>query len=518
MADRAAPPFMIRVIRAQILRASHPDHETRLPTTAGRAVTAVLLVAALAVAIAQTIVVAALPGFQQGLHTSAASTAWLLTGFMLAAAVATPVAGRLGDQWGYRRILVTCLVILAAGSVLAATADAAGSFPGVLAARVVQGLSAGVFPATFGIARTTVPPGRVRGVIAALSAMFGVGGAAGLVVAGPVTSALGTMWLFGLTLVLALAALAGAPVLPGAAVSGNTCFEAAAGRGARPGSFGRPARTGSEGSQIGRIDIPGAAALSGAVVSLLLAISQGAAWGWGSGAVIGLFAAAVVLAVGFVRIELRASAPLADIRLLRYRALATTNLATLVVSTAMFSFVTMIPQFVQAPVATGYGFGASAASAGLIMVPVAVLMLVTGPLAARLSRRTSARFPLQAGAGLAAAAFVLVAADHTGLGPIYLAGAVLGAGYGLAFAAIGNLVVDAVPPGQTGVATGINTILRTIGGAIGAQTAAAILASSAGATGLPAESGYAHAFAGFAVIAVCALAAATAIPVPRRPR
>jgi MFS family permease len=447
----------------------------------------VLLVAALVVAMAQTIVVAALPGFERGLHTGATGATWLLTAFMLASAVGTPIAGRLGDLYGYRRTLVAGLLVFAAGSVLAGIADTAGSLPGVLAGRAVQGLAGGVFPLVIGIARTSVTRHRVPGVVAALSALFGVGGALGMVVAGPVTSTLGTPWLFWLPLVLAAAALAGTPLLP----------------------------AGSGGGTRRALDVPGALLLAGTVVSLLLGISQGGGWGWRSGRVVGLFVLAVVLAAGFVAVELHTRSPLADLRLLRYRALATTNLATLVVSVAMFAFVALVPQYVQTPPAAGYGFGASATRTGVLLIPVAALMLVFGPLAARIAARAGARVPLQLGAALAAATFLLLAVGHDHPWQFVVLGAVLGAGYGLAFAQIGTLVVDAVPAGQTGVATGINTILRTIGGAVGAQLAAVLVTSSGGA---PSETGYTRAFTAFAVIAVAALAAASTIPVRAKRR
>lgn len=455
-----------------------------IPTRSRAAATPVLLVGALAVAMAQTIVVAALPVFQRELQTSATGVAWLLTAFMLASAVATPIAGRLGDILGYRPVLIACLTAFVAGTVLAAVANEAGSLAGVLTGRALQGISGGVFPLAFGIARTTVAPSRVRGVIAALSAMFGVGGALGMVVAGPITDSLGTTGLFWLILVLAALTLAGTALLPGRTTA--------------------PTRTGS-------VDLAGAVLLAGPLVCLLLAISQGKSWGWGSAPVLGLFAAAIVLVGGFVWAELRVADPLVDIRLMRHRALLTINGATLVISVAMFAAVTLIPQFVQTPPSAGYGFGVSATQTGLVMIPVAALMLIAGPLAGRIAVR--ARVPLQAGAVLAGVSFIVLAAAHGHLWEFYVGGAILGAGYGLAFASLGNLVVDAVPPERTGAATGINTILRTIGGAVGAQVSAVLLAGSVPAgTSLPTETGYVQAFVVFAVIAGCALAAATVIP------
>ncbi|MER6812375.1 MFS transporter [Spirillospora sp. NPDC000708] len=449
-----------------------------------RGMVAALLAAAFPASLAQTIVIAALPVLRDELDVPAAQVTWTLTAFMLAGAVVTPIAGRLGDLYGHRRILVACLLLFTAGTVAAGLAASAHSFGWLVAGRAVQGTGSGAFPLALGIARSALPPHRLRGVVALVSAVFGIGGSAGMVVAGPLVDAAGTPWLFWATLVLAAGALALAARLPAT----------------RPGGSGR-------------IDPVGAVLLPATLVCLLLAISQGRAWGWGSARVMGLFAGAGLALAAFTAAELRVRAPLVDLRLLRGRGPAATTLATLVVCVAMFGSITLIPQFVQAPRASGYGFGLSASAAGLLMVPMAALMLLAGPAAPRLARRAGSRVPFQAGTVCAVAAFALLAWAHGALWEVYAACAVIGVGYGLAFAAIGNLVVENAPPGQTGVATGVNTIVRTVGAAVGAQAVTAILAArTASAAKLPPESGYTGAFAVLAVIAVAALGVAAAIP------
>ncbi len=439
-----------------------------------------LLLAALVASLAQTIVIAALPTLGRELGSSTTAVTWVLTAFMLSSAVATPIAGRLGDMYGHRRVLLACLGCFAIGTVVCALAVDARSLGALVAGRALQGVAGGVFPLAFGVVRATVPAPRVPGVVALLSAMFGIGGSAGMVAAGPMVDGPGTTWLFWGLLLLAGAALAAATRLP-------------AGRSVRA----------------GRVDLPGAVLLSGSLVCLLLAISQGGIWGWASASVAGLFAGGSLLLAAFVLVELRTENPLVDLRLMRRRALATTNLTALVVGAAMFGVITLIPRFVQTPAASGYGFGASPTAAGLVMVPVALAMLIATPVAARLAPRVG----LQAGAVFAIAAFILLTTAHTHLWEFHVAGFVLGAAYGLAFASIGNLVVEAAPPHQTGVATGVNTVARTLGGAVGAQIAAAILAAHpGGATLVPAEPGYVDGFVAFAVLAAVALAAAITVP------
>ncbi|MEU4657821.1 MFS transporter [Streptomyces sp. NPDC023723] len=451
----------------------------------GRAVVAALLLAAFGASLAQTVVVAALPSLQADLGTSSTGVAWVLTSFMLASAISVPIAGRLGDARGYRRVLVGCLASFAVGALVAALGTHMGSLGVLVTGRVLQGLAGGVFPLAMGIVRSSVAPARIPQVVAVLSAMFGVGGSAGMVIAGPLVEAFGTESLSWLTLVLAAAALAGVRFLPaGRGVSG------------------------------GRIDLVGAVILSGALVCLLLAISEGNIRGWKSAGIISLFAAAVVLLAVFAVVELRSADPLIDLRLLKVRAFAAANLIAFIIGAAMFGSITLIPRFVETPEASGYGFTLSAAGAGLVMLPVGVFTLIASPLSGRLTARFGPRLPLCVGAGCAAVAFAWLAAAHGSVWDFYLTGVLVGAGYGLAFAALGNLVVASVEPRHTGVAVGVNTIVRTVGGALGAQIASALLVASPSRRipGLPDVSGYTHGFVLFAFVAVAALVATLAMP------
>jgi EmrB/QacA subfamily drug resistance transporter len=480
--------FLVRFAkgRSATVPTTTPDHATRPAPTGRRLATPTLLLAALAVAVSQTIVVAALPVFSRQLAVSATTATWLLTAFLLAVAVATPIAGRLGDLYGHRRVMVAGLSALAAGSVLAAISDHAGWFTGLLIGRVLQGLSGGVFPVAFGLARRAASPARLDGLVAALSAMFGVGGALGIVVAGPIVAATGTPWLFWLSVALAGTALAGTAFLPA----------------------DQPTPVKS-----GRLDIPGAILRSTTLVALLLGISQGRTWGWTSATTVATFAACLLLGTAFVAAERRAAVPIIDLRLLRQHALVGTNIATVVISIGMFAAVTLIPQYSQTPTQAGYGFGHSPAQTGLLMAPTALLMVLAAPLAARLSKRTSSRTTFQLGAALAAAALGLLGLAHDHPWQFYLAGAILGAAYGFAFASLGALVIGAVDQHQTGAASGINTILRTIGGALGAQLAAVVLTNSATPhSPLPTESGYATAFLASAGVATLAFITALTIP------
>jgi MFS family permease len=202
-----------------------------------------------------------------------------------------------------------------------------------------------------------------------------------------------------------------------------------------------------------------------------------------------------------------------NLALMRERPVWTTNVAACAIGFAMFGSFVLVPQFVQTPATAGYGFGASVTESGLFLLPSALLMLFAGPLSGRLGARYGSRVPLALGATSSGLSYAWLAAFHDARIDIYLASVLLGLGVGLALAAMANLVVEAVPPDVTGVASAINAIMRTIGGAVGAQVAAAIVsgALSDGAR-YPAESGFTGAFTMSALASAVALLVCFAIP------
>jgi EmrB/QacA subfamily drug resistance transporter len=435
-----------------------------------------------AYALLQSLVVPALPVLQHDLHTSTSGVAWIFTSYLLAASVVTPIAGRLGDMFGKKRVLVVTLAGLAVGCLLAALVT---SLPLMIVARTIQGLGGAIFPLAFGIIRDEFPQQRVAGAIALMSGILGIGGGLGIVLAGPILQGLSYHWLFWIPLVVTVLSTAAAIVFI-------------------PESTQRAP---------GNIHWLGAALLSGWLVALLLAFSEGETWGWGSSKTIGLIALAAILAVAWVRAEGRARHPLVDMKMMRLSGVWTTNLAALLLGFGMYSAFILIPQFVQTSRSTGYGFGASVSQAGLFLVPTTIAMLVFSPISGRLSNVVGSKVPLVLGSIITTFTFVVLAlADQRW--EIYFASALLGVGIGLAFASMANLIVEAVPSGQTGIATGMNTIVRTIGGAIGAEVAAVILAANLLNDGLPSKHGYTVTFSICA--GVLAIGVLASLAVPRR--
>jgi EmrB/QacA subfamily drug resistance transporter len=450
-------------------------------------VLAVLLLAGLSFAVSQTMVAPALPAIQTQLGASASATAWVMTGFLLAASVATPIMGKLGDVFGKGRVLASLLAAFAAGAVVCALA---GSIEVLIAGRVIQGTAAGVFPLAFGIIRDTFPREKVALGIGLISAMFGIGGGFALPLAGVIVDNADLAWLF----------------WPGAAMAGVTALAAMRVIPPSP-TAGRA-----------RIDWAGAAILSVGLASILVAISRANDWGWGSPRTIGLLGLGLIVLAAFVPFEMRRPDPLVHIEVLRRRGVLFTNITALLVGFAMFASFLLVPMFAQTPArAAGYGFGMSVTGAGLLMVPSSIVMLFAGPLAGAMAGRLGSRLPLVIGALASGAAFILLAVAHDDEIDFIVAGALLGLGIGFSFSSMANLIVEAVDQREVGIATGINTIMRTIGGALGSQVAIAVLtAHTIRGTAIPAESGYTEAFVLSACFSVIAAAAALSIPAARR--
>jgi EmrB/QacA subfamily drug resistance transporter len=445
---------------------------------------AVLALGVAAFALLQSLVIPVLTTVQHQLHTTQGTVTWVLTAYLLSASIMTPILGRVGDMSGKRRVFVGTLIALAVGSLLAAVAPSIGV---MIVARVIQGAGGGMVPVAFGIIRDEFPAGKVTGAVGVLASLTAVGAGLGIVLAGPIVAVLDYHWLFWLPMILTIIAAVSAVLFV-------------------PES---PVRT------PGRISWLPAVLLSGWLVALLVALSEAPDWGWASGRVIGLLAAAVVLAAGWVLAELRAATPLIDMQMMRRTAVWTNNLVALLIGVGMYATFAFLPEFVQTPPAAGYGFGASITRSGLMLLPSAITMFAVGMLAGRLTRLVGGKILVVAGCLIGCVAMAILAFAHGQVWEIYLATAIMGVGFGLVFSAMSALVVAAVPPSQTGVASGMNANIRTIGGSVGAAVMASIVTSQLGPSGLPEQSGYTTGFAVMAAGLVLAALAGLLIPSAR---
>jgi EmrB/QacA subfamily drug resistance transporter len=464
----------------------NPVHSNSTEQRARPQVTFAVLAAGVgAYALLQSLVTPVLPTIQQALGASQANVTWVLTAYLLSASIFTPILGRLGDMQGKKRMFVVALVALAIGCLVSALAS---NLLVMIIGRVIQGIGGGVLPLAFGIIRDEYPREKVAGAVGSIAALSAVGAGAGIVLAGPIVDAFDYHWLFWFPLiVLVLSALAAQFLVPE-----------------------------SRELSAGSVNWLTAALLSGWLVALLLAVSQAPTWGWGSAKVIVLLAAAAVLAVVWVLAESHATHPLIDMTMMRVRAVWATNLVSLLFGAAMYSTLAFLPQLLQTPTAAGYGFGVSITVSGLMLLPQTIAVFVLGIAAGRMAQRFGSKNLVIAGSLISAVAALLIAIEHDHQWSMFLITALNGVGLGMAFAAMSNLIVAAVPAHQTGVASGMNANIRTIGGALGAAAVASIVAAGAAPGALPQESGYTNGFLVLTGALLLSAVAALFIPTIRR--
>lgn len=460
----------------------------KAPRSRGTAIILFLSLGGLSFAVLQSLVAPALGTIGKDLGVTTTDASWVLTAYLLSAAVLTPILGRLGDMVGKRKVIIVVLALLLVGTVLSALAPNLGV---LVVGRILQGAAGAVMPLSIGIVRDELPKERVSVTIGLLSAIFGIGAGVGIVAAGPIVQALNWHWLFWFPAILVVIALLGA-------------------------IFGipeSPVRT------PGRLDWVGTAIVSIGLVALLLAISEGEKWGWDDGKTIGLLILGGIALVVFVFVELRVKEPLIDIRLFRHRGVWTAHVVALAFGFAMFGTFILVPTLLQLPTVLGYGFGKSVSEAGLYLLPTVVAMVISGVVAGALIRRIGPKIPMILGGVSVSIAFLIPALGHSDDWQIILSGVLTGIGIGMALAATSNAIVESVPAAQTGEAISANTVIRTVGSSIGTAVIAALISSNVTAQGAPKDDAFTIGFwvsAGVGAIAIIAAIVAPSLNARRR--
>jgi MFS family permease len=439
---------------------------------------AVVAVAGLMVSLTGSLLIPVLPQIGRDLGSSTTSTEWLLTATLLTAAVAVPIAGRLGDMYGKRLMLMVCAGFLIVGSLICALSH---SLVPLIIGRSVTGLSVAAVPMGISLITVTLPPRRALSGVALVSAMLGAGNALGLPLAGLVAEHANYHLLFWILMAGGVVSLLGSWLF---------LTEPAE----RPG---------------GRFDLPGALLLAVALLCLLLPLSVAAVWGWGSPRTIGLLAIAIVLLALFVLMERKVASPLVDIAASAKPALLRTNAASFCIGFALFASFIGTAAYVQAPKATGYGFGASIVVGGLCLLPSGLAMLALSPVSALISRRFGPKITLCAGSLVVAAGFAIRIVLTAHLWEIIAGTTIAGAGIGLAFAAMPALIALGAPHSEIAAANGLNTLCRASGASLASAVGGTILASSVvvlGGVALPSLTAYRLLFAlctGAAILGAC---------------
>ncbi|CAM2797625.1 MFS transporter [Prescottella defluvii] len=434
----------------------------------------------------QALVVPMLPELPELLNASSGATSWMVTAMLLSGAISSVLFGSLGDLYGQRRMMVIAMSCMVVGSVIGAVATTVGP---MIVARVLQGVTMAMIPLGISALRSFVPGDRVFKSVSLVSAMVGVGGALGFTVSAVAAEYVGLRGLFGACVVLGLIALA--------------CILAAV-----PRTDGRPGA---------RVDVVGAVGLSVGVTGLLIALSNGNTWGWGSAATIGTVVGSVLVLVVWGWYELRISAPLLDLRTTATRPILFTNLATIAVGIGMYVILLGQPQLMQLPTETGFGLGKSLVFTGLCVAPSGLVSLTMPGIAARISARFGPKVTMVVGASGFAAGYVFLVPFHHQLWQVVGASMVIMGGVAFCFSAAPALILLHVDRSQSGQANGINTLGRSLGTSISSAVTTAVLTTTLITTGfgagqLPSERGFTTVFVIAVIAGASAVAFAAAIP------
>ena len=461
-----------------------PRHAAPAATLRRRALVPVLMFLGMVVAVVSSLGAPLIPSIAVDYQVSLGGAQWSLTIALLVGAVTAPILGRLGDGPDRRLVMLGTLILVLAGCVLAALPLGYGA---LLVGRGMQGVGLGLMPLAMTLARDQLPAGRSVSVVAILS----ITASAGVGLGYPLTGLFADTWGFH------------APFWFGAAISALALLLAAA---VLPSSRHLQRRP---------LDWLGGLLLAGGLVTLLLCLSEGESWGWGSARLLTVAATAAIILSCWVCHQLRTAFPLVNLRLMRHRAVLTANATGLFAGLGMYMLLPLVTRYVQAPTSTGYGFGATVVVAGLVLLPFSVASVAASRLLPMIAARLGRRSVLPLGTLFLASAMLLFLLARSELWQLFLVMGVAGLGTGLIFAAIPGFIVGSVPGSETGSALGVNQVVRQIGFSIGSALGAAVLTGHTIAPDpLPTTSGYdVSALVG---IALCLFTAVLSFVLPGR--
>jgi EmrB/QacA subfamily drug resistance transporter len=390
-----------------------------------------------------TVVNVALPNIENELHTSFTDLQWVVDAYALTLAATMLNAGSLGDLLGRKRVFLIAIALFTGASALCGAAD---SPLWLILARGAQGIGgAGMFAVSLAIISQEFH-GRERGTAFGIwGATVGMAVAIGPLVGGALTTYVGWRWIFFVNVPIGVAVVAA-----GLRELHETRDE-----------------------EHGGFDLPGLVTLAAGLFALVVGLFRGNDWGWSSGRIVGLFAAAAVLLAAFAAIELRQAKPMFDFSLFRVPTFTGAQITAFAISSGMFAQFLFIPLYIENVL------GYSAVGAGVRFLPLSLVSFVVAPIAGRLSARVPVRFLLGGGLAVVGAALLLMSGIDRGSGwTTLLAGFIVGGiGIGLVNAPLASTAVSVVEPRRAGMASGINNTFRQVGIATGIAALGAIFQS-----------------------------------------
>jgi len=421
-------------------QSSGPAHSRLVPT---------LIFVGLIVAIISSLGAPLIPTIARVDHVTLSTAQWVLTAALLTGALATPVMGRLADGPRQRSVIMVTLSVVLAGCVLSAVST---SFLVLVLGRGLQGVGLGLLPVNMAVARRHLDRERAGHAIATLSVSTAIGAGLGY----PLTAAVAQ--LFGLyaaywfgAIVVVIAMVFAMLVIPS-----------------------------NSSARARKFDVAGAVLLSLAVTGVSVVLSEGGNWGWLSGQIVGIIIGSAVMLALWVPHELRTPHPLVDLHHLSNRSVLMADVTGFLMSVSMYLVTPIVVEFIQVPSSAGFGFGASVIIAGFVLMPLSVGTFLASRLLIPYERRFGVRSMIPLGALVFTCASTYFAFDHGSLWQAFVTMGIVGLGIGFTFAAMPGFIIRAVPPSETGSATGFYQVLRNIGLSVGSAFGAAILLAHTG--------------------------------------
>lgn len=415
---------------------------------------------------------------------------WVMTAYMLVAAAAAGICGRLGDLYGRRRVMLIVMVISVIGSLVAALSH---TLEGIIVGRAIHGVSAAVLPLCFGLVSENLPKPKIalgNGIVAGTaSTMAGVA----FVCGGLVIDYLQWHWIFylstGIAVVGILAVWLLVPVSP--RIVGK-----------------------------GAVDIVGGVLFAPAVAALLFGFSRGSMWGWSDLRVVGLVVGSLLLFVFWVHYERRHPNPLIDVRLFTNRQVLLTNVCHGLIAIGAMQFGQVMLMLLQQPVWTGVGLGLAATLAATIKLPSSLVAILASPWGGSIAGRRGGRLALVIGLALLTCGWTALTLSHDRVWLIVAAVIINGTGTAIAFSAIPTLIAEVAPPTRISELNGVTQVVRMTCMGIGAQMIAIVFSlstvsdPSGGAGMFPSASAYLWVFALISLSCLLCLLSALALPPP----
>ena len=381
----------------------------------------------------ETMVVPALPVLSKFFDASYSSLSWILTSYLISGTVSAAIFGKLADIIGKKKIFVSLAVVYSVAISFGGFASTLSQF---ILIRTIQGLGMGMFPVAFALLNDELPPKELPLAQGIISATFTVGASIGLVIGAWITQNFDWEWAYHSAI----------PVSFGLLIASALVLKES------------PYRKKQ------KIDVGGIFLLVTGIVSLLLLLSQGEYWGWASWISLSVGLLSLISFVMFYLYEKVLDDPFISLKLLSMRNIFLANFAGLLVSGGMFYLFYTIPTILEDP--TPLGFGKDVFTAGLTVVPGAIMGVALAPLGALVVRRKGPKLAILIGTIVMLMAFLLLYINRGSPLAITEDAAFIGGGTSFVFVGMINMIIISTPKDSAGMATGMNTVFRNIGSSL----------------------------------------------------